>query len=78
VVPRLLFVSFLCVLLQPPSRSQDDPGLTLWKSIKKALLGLHGDEYFETSMKGALLPMLHGKVVKIEPAVVAWNHRVGD
>jgi len=66
-MPRRLFL-LLCLLLQLPGRAQDGRELALWKSIKRALLGPHGDEYFEMSMKNAMLPTLHGRVVSLEPA----------
>ena len=47
----------------------EHPQEALWKSIKAALTGADGTNYFNTSMKDALLPSLKGKVVKLEPAV---------
>jgi tetratricopeptide (TPR) repeat protein len=44
------------------------PEQALWKSIKTALTGADGATYFATSMKDAGVPMLKGKVVKLEPA----------
>lgn len=44
------------------------PQEAMWKSIKEALTGADGANYFESSMKGAGLPLLKGKVVKLEPA----------
>jgi tetratricopeptide (TPR) repeat protein len=43
------------------------PSEALWKSIKEALTGADGANYFNSSMKDALLPTLKGKVVKLEP-----------
>ncbi len=62
-------IAMLCLLQQQSGRSQDDPELHLWKVVKKSLLGPDGAEYFETSMKGALVPPLHGKVVRLDPAI---------
>jgi tetratricopeptide (TPR) repeat protein len=45
------------------------PELTLWKNIKAQLTGTDGATYFGSGMKGALLPTLKGKVVKLEPEV---------
>ena len=45
------------------------PQEAMWKSIKGALTGADGASYFESSMKGAGVPTLKGKVVKLEPAV---------
>jgi tetratricopeptide (TPR) repeat protein len=45
------------------------PSEALWKNLKMALTGPDGANYFNMSMKDALLPTLKGKVVKLEPAV---------
>ncbi|HLG96927.1 MAG TPA: hypothetical protein VKX49_11505 [Bryobacteraceae bacterium] len=45
------------------------PEEALWQSIKDALNGADGANYFNSSMKDAQLPKLKGKVVKLEPAV---------
>jgi len=47
----------------------DHPDLALWKSIKEALTGPTGADYFEKGMKDAKVNTLKGKVVKLEPAV---------
>jgi tetratricopeptide (TPR) repeat protein len=44
-----------------------NPELTLWKTLKAELTGPNGAAYFESSMKGALLPTLKGKVVSLQP-----------
>jgi tetratricopeptide (TPR) repeat protein len=44
-----------------------NPELTLWKNLKAELTGPDGANYFNSSMKGAQVPMLKGKVVKLEP-----------
>ena len=44
-----------------------DPQLKLWKLLKASLTGPDGASYFEMGMKGAVLPTLKGKVVKLEP-----------
>jgi len=44
-----------------------DPGLGLWKGLKAALLAPDGQSYFDMAMKGAQLPTLKGKVVRLEP-----------
>jgi tetratricopeptide (TPR) repeat protein len=46
-----------------------NPQLKLWKDIKTQLTGAEGAMYFDSSMKGALLPTLKGKVVKLDPEV---------
>jgi len=46
-----------------------NPELTMWKNLKTALTGADGANYFESSMKGALLPTLKGKVVSMTPAL---------
>ncbi len=40
-----------------------------WKGLKTALSAPDGAMYFDMGMKGAMLPTLKGKVVKLEPAV---------
>jgi len=40
-----------------------------WKGLKMALSAPDGPMYFDMGMKGAMLPTLKGKVVKLEPAV---------
>lgn len=45
------------------------PQEALWKNIKGALTGADGANYFSSSMQGALLPTLKGKVVSMTPAV---------
>lgn len=56
--------------------SDDDPrsDRALWRSIKRALQADNGEEYFETSFKGALVPGgtngwddFHGTVLSAEP-----------
>jgi tetratricopeptide (TPR) repeat protein len=44
-----------------------NPQLTLWKNVKAELTGPDGANYFNSSMKEAQVPMLKGKVVKLEP-----------
>jgi len=44
-----------------------NPELTLWKNLKAELSGPDGANYFNSSMKGAQVPILKGKVVKLEP-----------
>ncbi len=46
-----------------------NPQLAIWKSVKEALTGADGANYFKSSMEGSLLPELTGKVVSIEPAL---------
>jgi hypothetical protein len=47
---------------------QENPQLALWLGVKKQLLGPDGPAYFESSVKGAGLPKLKGKVVSQTPA----------
>jgi tetratricopeptide (TPR) repeat protein len=46
-----------------------NPSLALWKQIKTALTAPDGDTYFNSSMKGTLLPEFSGKVVSMTPAL---------
>jgi tetratricopeptide (TPR) repeat protein len=43
------------------------PELTMWKNLKTQLTGAEGATYFESSFKGAQVPTLKGKVVKLVP-----------
>jgi tetratricopeptide (TPR) repeat protein len=45
------------------------PELTMWKGLKAQLTAADGAAYFESSMKGAQVPTLKGKVVKFTPEV---------
>jgi tetratricopeptide (TPR) repeat protein len=54
---------------QQEEEARKNPQLALWKSIKEALTGADGANYFKSSMEGALLPELSGKVVSIDPAI---------
>ncbi len=49
--------------------AKEHPELALWKNIKTQLTGADGANYFQSGMKGAKLPTLKGKVVKLEPAL---------
>jgi tetratricopeptide (TPR) repeat protein len=44
-----------------------NPELTLWKNLKAELTGPDGANYFNSSMKGAQVTTLKGKVVKLQP-----------
>jgi len=55
------------IVIQHSLAFQFDPS-AIWKGIKKTLLGPHGNEYFENSMKDAILPTLVGTVVSSTPA----------
>jgi tetratricopeptide (TPR) repeat protein len=47
--------------------AKEDPQLKLWKQLKASLTAPDGASYFEKGMKGAQLPTLKGKVVKLDP-----------
>jgi tetratricopeptide (TPR) repeat protein len=51
------------------AEAKEDPQLKLWKQLKASLTAPDGASYFEMGMKGAQLPMLKGKVVKLEPEI---------
>ena len=60
-------------IAQAEQQSEEDwnkthPEEATWKGIKEALTGADGANYFNSSMKDAILPKLKGKVVKLEPA----------
>jgi hypothetical protein len=54
---------------QEEIEAREDPQLKLWKSVKTQLTGADGANYFNMGMKDAMMPMLKGKVVKLEPGV---------
>ncbi|HYL34825.1 MAG TPA: hypothetical protein VEV17_02805 [Bryobacteraceae bacterium] len=61
-------------LAQAEAQSEEEwtkshPEEALWKSIKEALMGPDGANYFNSNMKDAAVPKLKGKVVKLEPAL---------
>jgi hypothetical protein len=47
---------------------KSNPQLALWMKIKGALSDTSGDQYFETSLKGAGVPQLRGTLVDAKPA----------
>jgi tetratricopeptide (TPR) repeat protein len=49
--------------------AKSHPQEATWKNLKMALSAPDGPMYFDMGMKGAMLPTLKGKVVKLEPAV---------
>ena len=52
---------------QEEKLAKENPELALWKNIKGQLSGADGANYFNSSMQGAKLPTLRGKVVSLEP-----------
>jgi hypothetical protein len=55
--------------LKEEEAAKQNPQLALWKQLKGTLTSPDGANYFNSSMKDALIPTLKGKVVSIEPAV---------
>jgi hypothetical protein len=47
---------------------KNNPELVLWTTIKTALTGKDGEQYFTTNMKDALVPTLLGVLVDAKPA----------
>lgn len=70
-VPLVLAVALASIFAQRESIAQNrtpaNQSLTLWKQLKRSLTGPDGKDYFEMAVKGALLPALKGKVVRLEP-----------
>ena len=59
-------IAFACELAaQVPARV--DLERQLWTSIKQTLVGPDGDEYFQSSMKNAMLPRLKGTLISVIP-----------
>ncbi|HYL77829.1 MAG TPA: tetratricopeptide repeat protein [Bryobacteraceae bacterium] len=56
-------------LMKEEELEKAHPQEALWKSIKEALTGPDGANYFNSSMKDALLPTLKGRVVSMTPAL---------
>lgn len=48
---------------------KSNPQLALWVNIKNQLTGPNGDQYFNSSMKGAAVPRLRGALISQQPAV---------
>jgi hypothetical protein len=69
VAPRIcgfvLTLALACECVPGQETSRIDPQQRLWQAIKKQLVSPDGDEYFNSSMKNALLPTLKGTVVSI-------------
>jgi len=55
--------------LADAEKAKQNPELALWKQLKGALTGPEGANYFGSSMKGAMIPTLKGRVVSIQPAL---------
>ena len=55
---------------------KNNPELVLWMSIKAALTGKDGDQYFTANMKDALVPPLLGALVEAKPACRPTELRV--
>jgi hypothetical protein len=51
-----------------PCLAQEDRGRDLWTAIRLALTGPEGEEYFELSLKNALVPTLKGTLISAEPS----------
>jgi len=47
---------------------KSNPQLAMWMKIKAALSDANGEQYFETSLKGAGVPLLKGMIVDAKPA----------
>src|SRR3979409_1673665 len=59
-------ITFACELTaQVPARV--DVGQQVWTSIKRALISPDGDEYFQSSIKDAMLPRLKGALISVVP-----------
>ncbi len=59
--------------LKEKELAEKNPQLAFWLKLKDALIAPNGDQYFESGMKGALVPPenvppLKGKLVRQEPA----------
>ena len=62
----LIAIAFGCEMTaQVPARV--DLEQQLWTSIKRALISADGDEYFQSSMKDAMLPRLKGTLISVVP-----------
>jgi hypothetical protein len=68
VLPVFIVLVLASIFMQGRLASQSEEQILLWKSIKEALLGQNGKEYFEKNMKGAKLPILAGTLVSSKPA----------
>ncbi len=48
--------------------TKNNPQLALWRNLKQQLQAEGGEQYFESTVKGAAVPKLKGKVVSQKPA----------
>ncbi len=65
---RVLFAIALACDLIAQTPTHVDLGRQLWTSVKQALNGPDGDEYFQSSMKDAMLPRLKGTLISALPS----------
>jgi TolA-binding protein len=56
---------------------KSNPQLALWLSVKKELVGASGEQYFESSVKGAAVPKLKGTVISGKPPLNSKELVVG-
>jgi len=62
----IIAIGFACALSgQTPTHV--DRERQLWTDVKRQLTGLDGDEYFQSSMKDAMLPRLKGTLISALP-----------
>ena len=59
------------LLEQEEALKKSNPQLALWVNIKRELSGPNGQQYFETSLKGAAIPGGVGGVAKLKATVVS-------
>jgi hypothetical protein len=60
-----LAIPLLCGSAPGQTNARVDPKLNLWSSIKRSLRSPEGEEYFESSLKDALLPRLEGTLLAV-------------
>jgi hypothetical protein len=68
----MLFRGFIAIAaaceLAAQSPARVDPERQLWTSVRHSLTGPDGDEYFQSSMKDAMLPRLKGTLIATLPS----------
>ena len=64
---RIVIATLAAALIGSDCRAQveTDRQLALWRGIKRQLTSSNGMEYFESSVKHALLPPLKGKLISV-------------
>ena len=67
-IAAVVFSAVIISASAQDTSSKEDPTTTLWLVIKKQLTGPDGQEYYDSKLKDARMPLLVGKLVSATPA----------